>query len=82
MSYKHIVVPNGEKITINKDFSLNVPNNPIIPFIEGDEVGAEITPVMQKVVDAAVNRAYNGEKKISWMEVYAGEKSTKVYGKD
>ncbi len=82
MSYKHITVPAGEKITINPDFSLNVPNNPIIPFIEGDEVGAEITPVMQKVVDAAVEKAYNGAKKLSWMEVYAGEKSTKVYGKD
>lgn len=82
MSYKHITVPAGEKITINPDFSLNVPNNPIIPFIEGDEVGAEITPVMQKVVDAAVEKAYNGAKKLSWMEVFAGEKSTKVYGKD
>ena len=82
MSYQHIVVPAGEKITINKDFSLNVPNNPIISFVEGDEVGAEITPVMQKVIDAAVEKAYGGEKKIAWMEVYAGEKSTKVYGKD
>lgn len=82
MSYQHIVVPAGEKITINKDFSLNVPNNPIIPFVEGDEVGAEITPVMKKVIDAAVEKAYDGSKKIAWMEVYAGEKSTKVYGKD
>lgn len=82
MSYQHIKVPEGEKITLNKDFSLNVPNQPIIPFIEGDEVGAEITPVMQKVIDAAVEKAYNGARKISWMELYAGEKSTKVYGKD
>ncbi|PWD85511.1 NADP-dependent isocitrate dehydrogenase [Ignatzschineria cameli] len=82
MSYQHIKVPEGEKITLNKDFSLNVPNQPIIPFIEGDEVGAEITPVMQKVIDAAVEKAYNGARKISWMEVFAGEKSTKVYGKD
>ena len=82
MSYQHIKVPEGEKITLNKDFSLNVPNQPIIPFIEGDEVGAEITPVMQKVIDAAVKKAYNGARKISWMELYAGEKSTKVYGKD
>lgn len=82
MSYQHIKVPEGEKITLNKDFSLNVPNQPIIPFIEGDEVGAEITPVMQKVINAAVEKAYNGARKISWMEVYAGEKSTKVYGKD
>ncbi len=82
MSYQHIVVPQGEKITINKDFSLNVPNNPIIPFVEGDEVGAEITPVMKKVIDAAVEKAYGNAKKIAWMEVYAGEKSTTVYGKD
>lgn len=82
MSYQHIKVPEGEKITLNKDFSLNVPNQPIIPFIEGDEVGAEITPVMQKVINAAVEKAYNGARKISWMELYAGEKSTKVYGKD
>ena len=82
MSYQHIVVPAGEKITINQDFSLNVPNHPIIPFVEGDEVGAEITPVMKKVIDAAVEKAYGTARKIAWMEVYAGEKSTKVYGKD
>lgn len=82
MQYQHIVVPEGEKITINPDFSLNVPNQPIIPFIEGDAVGAEITPVMQKVIDAAVQKAYNGDRKIAWMEVYAGEKSTKVYGEN
>ncbi|GGZ98994.1 NADP-dependent isocitrate dehydrogenase [Ignatzschineria ureiclastica] len=82
MQYQHIIVPEGEKITINSDFSLNVPNQPIIPFVEGDEVGAEITPVMQKVIDAAVQKAYNGDRKIAWMEVYAGEKSTKVYGEN
>lgn len=82
MQYQHIIVPQGEKITINPDFSLNVPNQPIIPFVEGDAVGAEITPVMQKVIDAAVHKAYNGDRKIAWMEVYAGEKSTKVYGKN
>ncbi len=82
MSYQHISIPAGEKITVNADSSLNVPNNPIIPFIEGDGVGAEITPVMKKVIDAAVEKAYNGEKKISWMEIYAGEKSTKIYGAD
>lgn len=82
MQYQHIIVPKGEKITINGDFSLNVPNQPIIPFVEGDAVGAEITPVMQKVIDAAVQKAYNGERKIAWMEVYAGEKSTKVYGEN
>ena len=80
--YKHIKVPAGEKITVNPDFSINVPNNPIIPFIEGDGSGMDITPVMIKVVDAAVEKAYGGKRKISWMEVYAGEKSTKVYGPD
>ena len=78
----HITVPAGEKITVNANNSLNVPNNPIIPFIEGDGIGADITPPMQKVVDAAVNKAYNGAKKIAWMEVYAGEKAVKTYGKD
>jgi isocitrate dehydrogenase len=80
--YKHIKVPAGEKITVNADFSINVPNNPIIPYIEGDGTGFDITPVMIKVVDAAVQKAYGGKRKISWMEVYAGEKSTKVYGPD
>jgi isocitrate dehydrogenase len=76
-----IVTPNtGEKITVNADNSINVPNHPIIPFIEGDGIGADITPPMIKVVDAAVNKAYAGTRKISWMEVYAGEKATKVYG--
>ena len=77
--YQHIVVPaQGEKITINADHSLNMPNEPIIPFIEGDGTGADITPVMLKVVDAAVAKAYGGSRKIHWMEVYAGEKSTKI----
>ncbi len=80
--YKHIKVPAGEKITVNTDFSINVPNNPIIPFIEGDGTGLDITPVMIKVVDAAVQKAYGGKRKIAWMEVFAGEKSTKVYGPD
>jgi isocitrate dehydrogenase len=80
--YKHIKVSAGEKITVNPDFSINVPNNPIIPFIEGDGTGMDITPVMIKVVDAAVEKAYGGKRKIAWMEVYAGEKSTKVYGPD
>jgi isocitrate dehydrogenase len=83
MSYQHIKVPtSGSKITVNADFSLNVPDEPIIPFIEGDGTGADITPVMLKVVDAAVAKAYGGAKKIHWMEVYAGEKSTTVYDKD
>jgi len=81
--YQHIKVPEGgQKITVNTDFSLNVPNNPIIPYIEGDGTGFDITPVMIKVVDAAVEKAYGGKKKIHWMEIYAGEKSTKVYGPD
>ncbi|MES1988871.1 MAG: NADP-dependent isocitrate dehydrogenase [Pseudomonadota bacterium] len=77
---KIIVPATGEKITVNADNTLNVPNQPIIPFIEGDGIGADITPPMIKVVDAAVNKAYAGARKISWMEVYAGEKATKVYG--
>lgn len=77
---KIIVPATGEKITVNADNTLNVPNQPIIPFIEGDGIGADITPPMIKVVDAAVNKAYGGARKISWMEVYAGEKATKVYG--
>jgi len=81
MAYKNIVVPaDGEAITVNADFSLNVPARPIIPFIEGDGIGVDITPVMRRVVDAAVEKAYRGERSIAWMEVYAGEKSLKVYG--
>ncbi|RAS37971.1 NADP-dependent isocitrate dehydrogenase [Paraburkholderia bryophila] len=83
MPYQHIKVPtDGDKITVNADFSLNVSDQPIIPFIEGDGTGLDITPVMIKVVDAAVEKAYAGKKKIHWMEIYAGEKSTKVYGPD
>ena len=82
-SYKHIKVPSvGEKIRVRPDFSLEVPNQPIIPFIEGDGTGVDITPVMIKVVDAAVAKAYAGKRKISWMEMYAGEKSCKVYGEN
>ena len=80
---QHIHVPTtGQKITVNKDYTLNVPDHPIVPFIEGDGTGVDITPVMIKVVDAAVAKAYGGKKKIAWMEVFAGEKSTKVYGPD
>jgi len=83
MGYKKIQVPaTGDKITVNADMSLNVPENPIIPYIEGDGIGIDITPVMIKVVDAAVEKAYNGKRKISWMEVYAGEKATQVYDQD
>lgn len=81
--YKHIKVPaEGQKITVNPDFSLNVPDNPVVPYIEGDGTGFDITPVMLKVVDAAVQKAYGGKRKIHWMEIYAGEKATKVYGPD
>ena len=83
MGYNKIKVPAaGEKITVNADHSLNVPDNPIIPYIEGDGIGVDISPVMIKVVDAAVNKAYAGKRKISWMEVYAGEKATQVYDQD
>lgn len=83
MSYQKIKVPStGAKITVNKDFSLNVPENPIIAFIEGDGIGVDITPVMLKVINAAVKKAYAGKREISWMEVYAGEKATKVYSAD
>jgi isocitrate dehydrogenase len=82
-SYQHVKVPaGGQKISVNKDFSLNVSDQPIIPYIEGDGTGFDITPVMIKVVDAAVAKAYGGKRKIQWMEIYAGEKSTKVYGPD
>ncbi len=81
MSYQHIQIPQaGQKITINSDASLNVPDQPIIPFIEGDGTGVDITPVMRKVVDAAIAKAYGGNRKIHWMEIYAGEKSRKLYG--
>jgi isocitrate dehydrogenase len=83
MPYQHIKVPTGgDKITVNADFSLNVSDQPIIPYIEGDGTGFDITPVMIKVVDAAVEKAYSGKRKIHWMEIYAGEKATKVYGPD
>ena len=78
MSASHIKVPAGTKIVPGQ----TTPDDPIIPFIEGDGIGVDITPVMQKVVDAAVAKAYGGKKKIAWMEVYAGEKSTRLYGGD
>jgi isocitrate dehydrogenase len=81
--YQHIKVPEGgQKITVNADFSLKVPDQPIIPFIEGDGIGVDITPVMIKVVDAAVAKVYRGEQQIHWMEIYAGQKATRVYGPD
>jgi isocitrate dehydrogenase len=81
--YQHVTVPaGGAKIEVNRDFSLRVPDNPVIPYIEGDGTGVDITPVMIRVVDAAVAKAYGGKRKIQWMEIYAGEKSTRVYGPD
>jgi isocitrate dehydrogenase len=83
MPYQHIKVPTGgDKITVNADYSLNVSDQPIIPYIEGDGTGVDITPVMIKVVDAAVEKAYGGKKQIHWMEVFAGEKATRIYGPD
>jgi isocitrate dehydrogenase len=83
MMVQHIKVPtDGQKITVNADFTLNVPDQPVIPYIEGDGTGVDITPVMLRVVDAAVAKAYGGQRKIAWMEVFAGEKSTQVYGPD
>ncbi|WP_234194846.1 NADP-dependent isocitrate dehydrogenase [Pseudacidovorax sp. NFM-22] len=82
-SYQHIQVPaEGRKITVNADNTLDVPDHVIIPFIEGDGVGRDVTPVMLKVVDAAVAQAYGGARKIHWMEIYAGGKSTQLYGPD
>ncbi len=81
MGYQKIVVPaDGEKITVNADLSLNVPNHPIIPFIEGDGIGVDITPAMKAVVDAAVLKAYGSKRSIEWMEVYCGEKANTIYG--
>ncbi|MBI1195986.1 MAG: NADP-dependent isocitrate dehydrogenase [Gammaproteobacteria bacterium] len=83
MTYAKIVIPSsGEAITVNADNSLNVPSTPIIPFVEGDGIGVDITPAMRRVTDAAVQKAYGGERSIAWMEIYAGEKATQVYGPD
>ena len=81
MESKVVVPAQGKKITLQNG-KLNVPENPIIPYIEGDGIGVDVTPAMLKVVDAAVEKAYKGERKISWMEIYTGEKSTQVYGQD
>jgi isocitrate dehydrogenase len=83
MTYQHVTIPaSGQKITVNSDYTLNVPNHPIIPYIEGDGIGVDITPVMKNVVNGAVKKAYSGQKQIHWMEIFAGEKATKIYGKD
>ena len=81
MSYQKVTVPkNGQKITMGSSGKLAVPNNPIIPFIEGDGIGADITKAAMVVWDAAVHQAYQGKRKVEWMEVYAGEKANEVYG--
>jgi isocitrate dehydrogenase len=83
MAYQHIQIPaHGEKITIQADGALSVPHHPIIPFIVGDGIGVDITPVMQKVLDAAVKKAYGNKRSLIWMEIFAGEKATTVYDKD
>ncbi|MGB5733418.1 MAG: NADP-dependent isocitrate dehydrogenase [Thiohalocapsa sp.] len=83
MAYQHIQVPaDGDKISVDAQGTLSVPNRPIIPYIEGDGIGVDITPVLKDVLDAAVKKAYGGERSIAWMEIYAGEKSTRVYGDD
>ncbi|MDH5326759.1 MAG: NADP-dependent isocitrate dehydrogenase [Gammaproteobacteria bacterium] len=83
MAFDKIKIPtDGEKISVNADHSLSVPARPIIPFIEGDGIGVDVTPAMRTVVDAAVEKAYGSERAIAWMEVYAGEKAVKTYGGD
>jgi isocitrate dehydrogenase len=83
MRYERIVVPaGGERITLNEDYTLEVPDHPVLPYIEGDGIGIDVTPVMLKVVDAAVSKAYGRQRAISWMEVYAGEKAVRLYGND
>ncbi len=83
MAYKHIQVPvAGEKIVINTDKSISVPDNPIIPYIEGDGIGIDISPVMIAVVNAALEKAYSGSRAISWMEIFTGEKAAELYDGD
>ena len=83
MAYNKVTVPaQGAKIRVNADHSLAVPDNPIIPYIEGDGIGIDVTPPMIATVNAAVELAYKGKRQIHWMEIYAGEKSTKMYGDD
>ncbi|PSW21095.1 NADP-dependent isocitrate dehydrogenase [Photobacterium sanctipauli] len=82
MDSKVVVPAEGQKITLDSEGKLVVPNNPVIPYIEGDGIGVDVSPAMIKVVDAAVQKAYAGDRKIAWMEIYTGEKSTQVYGED
>ncbi|MGL5070204.1 MAG: NADP-dependent isocitrate dehydrogenase, partial [Aeromonas salmonicida] len=80
MESKVVIPTQGQKITVDANGKLQVPNHPIIPFIEGDGIGVDVTPAMLNVVNAAVEKAYKGERKIAWMEIYTGEKSTHIYG--
>lgn len=82
MDSKVVVPVEGHKISVDAEGKLVVPNNPVIPYIEGDGIGVDVSPAMIKVVDAAVEKAYGGDRKIEWMEIYTGEKSTQVYGED
>jgi isocitrate dehydrogenase len=83
MQYDHIQVPaDGEAITVNRDHSLNVPDRPIIPYIEGDGIGIDVSPVMIDVVEAAIQAAYGDKRKIEWMQVYAGQAAADKYGGD
>ncbi len=83
MAYDKISAPTaGERIRVNSDYSLNVPERPIVPYIEGDGIGIDITPVMRRVVDSAVAKAYGDRRRIAWMEIYAGEKANRLYGND
>jgi len=82
MSNKIKIPNNGEEISIDSNFKLNIPNHPIIPFITGDGIGVDITPSMQIVIDNTLKKAYGETKKIEWMEIYAGKKATELYGKD
>jgi isocitrate dehydrogenase len=81
MEFQHIAVPEaGRRIRVSGDFSLDVPHEPIIPFLEGDGIGVDVTPAMRRVVDAAVAQAYGSRRRVCWMEVYAGEKANALYG--
>ncbi|MDD3116116.1 MAG: isocitrate/isopropylmalate family dehydrogenase, partial [Victivallaceae bacterium] len=78
-SYQHVVIPPGEKITLAQDGKLNVPDNPIVAYIEGDGIGGDITSASMRMWNHAIEKAYGGKRKISWMEVFAGEKANRVY---
>src|SRR6201987_1065525 len=81
MKYEHVKVPaEGQKITVNPNTTLNVPDNPVIPYIEGDGIGIDVTPAMLRVVNAAVEKAYGKDREIAWMEIYSGEKANARYG--